>query len=249
MSTLDPKPSPALLYDAGVYLADLTEHLQKFDHVGAHRTHSWDLLNTPNIKTFVEYIEDDTRRELVESVIAAYEAMQGWDADVPFSVLQADYNDANIILDDGLGEMDEEDRDRAIQKKRQKWSVGGVIDFGDVVYSATVNDLAIGMAYHMLGHEDPIGAAASLYSGYCSKRQLLPAEQKALHTLVACRLAISVTNGAFSVAQEPENEYLLFHAQPAWEALELWWQDTPKEEVEVTLAGALIKNAYGPPKK
>ena len=41
--------------------------------------------------------------------------------------------------------------------------------------------------------------------------------------LISSRLACSVTLGAYSYQQNPENEYLLLHAQPAWNALGLLW--------------------------
>ena len=44
-------------------------------------------------------------------------------------------------------------------------------------------------------------------------------EMKALPILVACRLAISTTLGNFSIAKDPNNEYLHLHAQPGWNAL------------------------------
>ena len=48
---------------------------------------------------------------------------------------------------------------------------------------------------------------------------LLPAEQEALLTLVACRLSTSAAMGAYSFSLEPENAYLQYHAEPAWRAL------------------------------
>ena len=38
--------------------------------------------------------------------------------------------------------------------------VAGLIDFGDMVDSATVTDLAIAAAYAMTGKHDPLGAAS-----------------------------------------------------------------------------------------
>ena len=101
------------------------------------------------------------------------------------------------------------------------------------------------MAYHMLGTEDPVHAACTFYSGYASVRRLLPAEIEVLHTLVACRLAISVTNGAYSIEQDPNNEYLLQHAQPAWDALRTWWVDTPKDLIQRKFSEYTVMNQYG----
>jgi hypothetical protein len=49
-----------------------------------------------------------------------------------------------------------------------------------------------------------------------------------LRTLVAVRLAASVTLGAHAQAKAPENAvYLQMHAKPAWAALQLLWRTVP----------------------
>ena len=45
------------------------------------------------------------------------------------------------------------------------------LDFGDVVHSATVCDLAIAIAYAMLDKQDPIAAAAEVVAGYHAVRR------------------------------------------------------------------------------
>ena len=75
-------------------------------------------------------------------------------------------------------------------------------------------------------------AAAAFYGGFASKITLSTAEKSVLHTLVACRLAISYTYGMFSYSMDPTNEYLLLHAIPAYEALYMWW-NTPEDEVSL----------------
>jgi Ser/Thr protein kinase RdoA (MazF antagonist) len=98
-----------------------------------------------------------------------------------------------------------------------------VIDFGDSVHTLLVNDLAIAMAYSMVssfGKKKPLEAAAAVYAGYRSVASLQPNEVQVICTLTACRLAISFTIGMFSYSEDPANEYLLFHAEPAWNALQ-----------------------------
>lgn len=55
----------------------------------------------------------------------------------------------------------------------------------------------------------------ALLKGYVSEYPLLP-DTEAPHLLpLACaRLAISVTLGVYSYAQDPSNHYLLIHAEP-----------------------------------
>jgi hypothetical protein len=83
------------------------------------------------------------------------------------------------------------------------------------------------MAYAMLttyGKKNRgISAAAAMLRGYSSVCSLTEEERKHLVLLIACRLSCSVTLGAYSYKQAPENEYLLLHAKPGWDALEIIW--------------------------
>ena len=83
------------------------------------------------------------------------------------------------------------------------------------------------MAYSMLSvygkANRSISAAAGMLRGYNSVYPLNSLERKHLVLLMACRLACSVTLGAFSYQQNPTNKYLLLHAEPAWKALEMIW--------------------------
>jgi hypothetical protein len=75
---------------------------------------------------------------------------------------------------------------------------------------------------------DPLGAAALLLRGYISHCPLAVTETMHLRTLVAARLAASVTLGAHAQAKAPENAaYLQMHAKPAWAALQLLWKTVP----------------------
>ena len=83
------------------------------------------------------------------------------------------------------------------------------------------------MAYAMLtvyGKQNrSLSAAAAMMRGYNSVCPLTKEERQHLLLLIACRLSCSVTLGAYSYKQNPGNEYLLLHATPAWNALELIW--------------------------
>ena len=65
------------------------------------------------------------------------------------------------------------------------------------------------------------------------KHPLTKTEQENLVLLIACRLACSVTLGAYSYQQNPENKYLLLHAEPAWKTLEFVWGTDPQKRKEM----------------
>jgi Ser/Thr protein kinase RdoA (MazF antagonist) len=104
------------------------------------------------------------------------------------SVVHGDANDYNVLVDGN--------------------KVVGLIDFGDIVYSYTVGDLAIAVAYVVLGKSDPYAAAAPVIEGYREEFELNKDEFDALWPLVKLRLCMSVCIAAHQQQQQPGNEYL-----------------------------------------
>ena len=88
-----------------------------------------------------------------------------------------------------------------------------------------VLDVSVAMAYGMLSPygktNRSISAAAAVLRGFNLEYPLTAVERQHLVLLVQCRLAASVTLGAYSFQQNPTNTYLLLHAEPAWKALEM----------------------------
>jgi 4-aminobutyrate aminotransferase-like enzyme/Ser/Thr protein kinase RdoA (MazF antagonist) len=189
---------PGLLASLGRAVARVDLALASFDHVAAHRRFHWDLREAEQAREHVRLLPE-TRRRLVEPTFEAW-AKIDWTA-LPPSVIHGDANDYNVLADpDG---------------KR----VVSILDFGDMVYSATVCDLAIAVAYAMLGQEDPIAAAAQVVAAYREERPLSDAEVEALYPLATTRLAMSVCYHAWQTREAPENHYLGISNAPAWELL------------------------------
>ena len=175
--------SAGLLCDFGRKLGRLSRALVGFDHPAAHRDFYWDLAKGAQIVSeFGPRINTDWLRELIVS----YRCLSV--GNLRRSVIHGDANDYNVLVDGD--------------------EVVGLIDFGDVVYSYTVGDLAIAIAYVVLGKEDPYTAAAPVIEGYVSEFSLTDAELEALWPLVRLRLCMSVCIAAHQQAQRPENEYL-----------------------------------------
>jgi hypothetical protein len=105
------------------------------------------------------------------------------------------------------------------------------ISFFSLFQSWRILDLSVAMAYAMLtcyGKQGrSLSAAASFLRGYNSVCPITAIEKQHLILLIACRLSCSVTLGAYSYQQNPGNTYLLLHAVPAWNALELIWGTDP----------------------
>lgn len=173
--------TPGLLNDLGQKLGQLTRALADFDHPAVHRDFYWDLAHGNRIvNEYVPLIEDDKLRELV--LRCRFEP----EIELRRSVIHGDANDFNVLVDP------------------DSMTVSGLIDFGDMVYSYTVGDLAIALAYVVLGEGDP----RDVIAGYTREFGLLEDERKALWPLVRLRLGMSVCIAAYQIKREPENEYL-----------------------------------------
>mmetsp|Transcript_31541 Transcript_31541/g.60804 ORF Transcript_31541/g.60804 Transcript_31541/m.60804 type:complete len:365 (-) Transcript_31541:227-1321(-) len=195
--------TPEVLKRVGKFIGRMDVVLQDVDDQALERQHVWDLVHTPSLRDFVEYIENDGRRRLVLDTIAEFELRVLPCASLlRRSVIHGDANDQNILMHTG------------------NLAVAGILDFGDMLKSWLVNDVAIAMAYATLGKDDPVEDVAHMLVGYVEACPLTAEELDMLPTLVSCRIACSVTLGAYSHSMDPNNEYLLLTQEPGWRSLE-----------------------------
>ena len=118
--------------------------------------------------------------------------------EVRSSVVHNDANDYNIVVD----------------KK-----VKSLIDFGDMLYTPTINNLAIAAAYALMGQENPMLALCSMVKGYHDVLPLSETELELLFPLIQTRLAVSVTNSAIQKQLKPDDPYVVISEKPAWDLL------------------------------
>eukprot|EP01043_Picozoa_sp_COSAG02_P026015 COSAG02_NODE_1484_length_12382_cov_6.377758_3_plen_328_part_00 len=242
--------TPGLLHETGAYLGNLDEVLDRFDHEGFHRSHAWDVRNTAMLTSFYKYLDEEWRLELIRGVVTDFNGViLPASSDFRTGLLQADFNDANIIIARG-------DEGVALP--------AGVIDFGDAVHSWRVNDVAIAMAYVMVCVSNPenkragfaaagdeeqypesLLAAAHFLAGFESTYPLHDLERAMVWKLASCRLATSATMGWYSWALDPTNEYLKYHATPAWEALKTLRAVSDEELAVILAAAASSDTAHG----
>lgn len=187
--------SPELLRDFGRKLGRLDRELAQFDHPAVHRDFHWDLAN--GLRVIGEYgplIQDLNLKDLVCRYAKDFEREVG--PALPKlrqSVIHSDANDYNVLVG-GVGS--------------DRQSIAGLIDFGDMVHSYTVGDLAVAIAYVVLDRPGPIRAALQVVAGYHEENALNEDEIEALYGLVLMRLCMSVCLAAYQRQQRPDNEYL-----------------------------------------
>ena len=201
------RPKTARLrFDLGLKAGQLLEALKKFDHPFAHREFDWDLAQADWIVSYINRFEGHEKK-IVEFFLNNYSAIKDEYKELPKSVIHNDINDYNILVSDDL-----------IDPK-----VMGIIDFGDAIFTQTINDLAILLAYAIMDVPDPLEAAKDVIRGYHKSYSLSANELKCLHTLVAMRLITTITKSSIQLDEDPTNEYHQISAKPAWNALLKWF--------------------------
>jgi 4-aminobutyrate aminotransferase-like enzyme/Ser/Thr protein kinase RdoA (MazF antagonist) len=200
-----PDLSDSAVYDYGATHARLNLALRSFFHPAAGRDLLWDLANAGELRELLGAIEDRHRRGLIEAVLDRYEARVAprWPR------LRAQVVHADVTLDNAL--LDDDGR------------ISGIVDFGDVNYTAQVGDFAIAIASLIRGRpvDDIFRVARIAIDGYTSRVPLEPDELEVLGDLVAARLAASVVISAWRTARYPENAaYIQSWDDDSWKLLE-----------------------------
>jgi 4-aminobutyrate aminotransferase-like enzyme/Ser/Thr protein kinase RdoA (MazF antagonist) len=127
---------------------------------------------------------------------------------LPHQVIHNDANEHNVLVaDDG--------------------TVAGLIDFGDVVWTARVCGPAVAGAYAMLDQPDPARAVVPLVRGYHEVTPLRADELAVLFELMVVRLRMSVAMAERQFAAAPDNEYLLISQRAVKETLERLEHEDP----------------------
>ena len=183
--------SAPLLFELGRRLGELDRALSDFDHHAFHREFHWDLAHGRRvINEYVELVTESVLRGQVKDCCAIFDRTLATEqlAKLPCQVIHGDANDHNVLVE---GEC-----------------VVGIIDFGDMIYSYRVAELAVALAYAVLEKSDPLKTAKVVTSGYLSACYLNDNEIAAIWPLMLMRLCMSVSLAAHQRKQKPENEYL-----------------------------------------
>ncbi len=206
---------PGTLDRLGFTLGDLDRCLADFAHPAMDRKLPWDLRRAAWISAHTTAIGDTRKRGMVEQFLLQYRGrIAPRLSRLPVSVIHNDANDENVLLTAG--------RDGAHQ-------VAGLLDFGDMVRSNTINELAIACAYAILGTAEPLAVIAALAAGYHRARPLGDGEMEVLFPLTCMRLCVSVTISAIAAREDPGNAHRQITDRDAWEMLErlssIDWRD------------------------
>ena len=195
----------SLRNDLGSKTAMISKSLTNFSHSFSKRKIEWDISNSLWVEDYIEKFEVGEKK-IIKEFIKDFKAGLPIFNKLKKSIIHNDINDNNIIISNDL-----------LNPK-----IESIIDFGDSVFTQTINDLAITCSYGIMNLNDPLSACCDIVNGYNAVSKISDDELKILFNLVSMRLIISVTKSLINKVKEPENKYLLISEKSAWEVLKKW---------------------------
>jgi len=160
----------------GAVSGRLARALQGFHGRGAPRSMPWDLKNAPQLLAGLLDRMPDRARPTVSALLPTLsKTLTGSLPKLRAQVIYNDFHESNVIA-----------------TFDPSFSVAGVIDFGDMVYGAVAQDLAVTIASLVHWSSDQVFAASCLARGYQRFMPLEADDLALLRDLVLARLMLQV---------------------------------------------------------
>lgn len=200
-------PDQANLWsEVGKAVGSVTKALQDLNHSAAHIIgFDWDLQRCEEVITQKSTCLPEQRQAMIAKFLREYQSdVKPLLSKLRKSVVHNDGNDYNIVVDRNSGQV-------------------GLLDFGDMLYSYTCADAAICMAYllfHVPAEKSLVSSMVPFVRSFYEQCPLTAEELQVVFGLAIVRVCTSVCMSAFQSSLEPDNEYLLISAGPAWALLE-----------------------------
>lgn len=195
--------SPALGRAMGAIAARLTRGLAGFADPAADHVLQWDIRHASRLRPLLPAIADPGLRQLAEASLDRFDRQIAPRlAECRWQVVHNDLNPHNVLTDPA-------DPDR----------IAGVLDFGDMVRTPLVCDLAVAASYQLVP-EVALESLAGFTRAYEAVLPLSPIERALVPGLTETRMLTTVAITSWRAARYPENAaYILRNFASAREGL------------------------------
>lgn len=169
-------------------LARLTVALEGFDDPAAGHMLQWDIKNASQLSVLLGDIADEAARGLCSDVLDRFgRNVAPRLGEMRWQVVHSDLNPHNVLVD-------------PVEPTR----VAGILDFGDMVRTPLVCDLAVAAAYR-IDREDPIGSLVGFAAAYHAVNPMTALEREVYFDLVTARMVTTISIASWRAARYPEN--------------------------------------------
>lgn len=205
----------------GIELARLSVALQDFEHPGADHVLLWDIQHAEGLRPMFD-VFDPVRRPWMEETLDIFvNQVKPVLARLRKQVVHNDLNSDNALVRPDAPEQ-----------------IAGILDFGDMVRTALVNDVVVAVAYALGDGDALLEAARAFLEGYQSVMPLTDEELDVFYDLLMVRMVLRLTLTEWRAARFPENsEYILRNTPRTWTQFEQL-RSMSRNQVEQGLFGA-----------
>ncbi|CEM22762.1 unnamed protein product [Vitrella brassicaformis CCMP3155] len=194
--------SRTMLINLGRLAGRVSAALEGYEHPASEWDWEWNIATLiATCRPRVRYEQQAHRRELATLILDEFERVVCPRlSSLRQSVAHTDLNDTNLL-----------------------WAGDeccGVLDFGDVIHTATCFEVGICAGYHCIAQPDPWEAALTIIQSYDEGYPLTDDEIEVLPLVVQARILMSALNSIYYQTLEPDNEYLSHTHEPGWRTLE-----------------------------
>ena len=181
--------SAAAAAKMGAALASLGNALRDFEHPASDYPLLWDIKQAGKLRTILDHVADTALRDVLRQHLAVFvtEIEPRLQA-LRCQVIHNDLNPGNVLFN----------KDRISE-------VAGIIDFGDMIRSPLVVDVAVASAYLCDSNDAPFANVFEFVRGYHKVTPLLADEFALLPYMIAIRNVASLIISHWRASMYPEN--------------------------------------------
>jgi len=184
--------TPDMLAAFGRFLGRVDSALADFRHSGANQLSDWNTIEALNLQEGAQEIADTKMRSVVEYFLLQFEThVKPLLPHLPTSMIHNDANDRNVLL----------------SKRDSELTIDGIIDFGDLLSTNRICELANALPYVVADSPDPVAASAQVVQGYHRENPLQRDEVDVLFYLICTRVCVSLIMSAKQRRLAHENDY------------------------------------------
>ena len=190
--------SPALHHNIARAGAALAQGLAGFSHPAADHVLLWDIKQAAALRPLLPHIAETDLRDLCETALERFASeIAPTLAALPWQVVHADLNPHNILV-----------------SPTKPTEIVGILDFGDMVRTPRVCDLAVAASYQ-IDTTAPLASLRAFAGAWHEVAPLLPDEMAVLYDLVITRMVTTIAIASWRAAEYPENATYILRNMPS----------------------------------
>ncbi len=193
------KQSNLIDISLGKLLGYMSKGLQNFSHPSAYRKFEWDPSSIEWTSKYLNFFSFEKKKIIQNNLIEYKNFIKLNKINLRHSVTHGDPNNYNIVV--------------------HKNNIVGLLDYGDMIFAPTINDLSISLAYALMNKKNLFLSLKNIITNYHNVFPITSDEIFSLMTLVKCRLTITVVMASLQRKKFPNNKYLSISEKDAWNLL------------------------------